>query len=262
MSRATSNFYCVALAAMSVLALSACASGPSFPDPQPGKGQIVVSLRATPKEGVSGPKTKRVQIEYSVEEESVESGYAYTRVKYEAVADVVVLCSGGSGPRVAKLVAGKTELDHPQVALSLGGAQSVSIEITNSRPAALTFVAVPREDEVVGVTRGGGQSPGIVDITVPAGGTSTLTLNAAAIYDLSCDEDEKLACVVYVTNAGAWIGSTKEQAFFDGLAPGEYDLIVYGPRLPVVRKTAKVIGGKRETMEAELTVNRLHKCGH
>jgi len=264
MIRATSTVrrtLAAGLALLSLLALSACASGPSFPDPQPGKGQIVVSLKATPKEGVTGPRKDRVVDDYATSHESVESGKQFQRVKYEAIADTVVLCSGGTGPRTATLVAGKEGLDHSQLALSLAGAETPGkVSITNQRDKALTFVAVPRDTEVVGAGAIG--SAPIVDITVAPDQTATLNLVTAAIYDLTCDEDEALACVVYVTNGGAWIGTTKEKAFFDGLTPGEYDVIVYGPRLPVVRKTVKVAAGAREQAEAELTVNRLHKCGH
>lgn len=254
--------YCLAvLAGSALLALSSCASGPSFPEPQPGKGQIVVSLKATPKEGVTGPRKDRVVDDYATSHESVESGKQFQRVKYEAIPDTVVLCSGGTGARSAALVAGKDGLDHSQLALSLAGAETPArVSITNQRDKSLTFVAVPRDTEVVGAGTIG--SAPIVDITVAPGQSATLNLVTAAIYDLTCDEDETLACVVYVNNAGAWIGSTKEKAFFDGLAPGEYDLIVYGPRLPVVRKTVKVSAGARAQAEAELTVNRLHKCGH
>jgi len=248
---------------LAMATLASCASAPSLPDPQPGKGQIVVKLKATPKEGVTGPKKERVQDDYATSHDSVEGGKQFQRVKYDAIADTVVLCSGGTGPRSASLVAGKDSLDHSQLALSLGtGTEPGTVSITNERASALTFVAVPREDDVVGVKSGGGESARIVDLTVAPGATAKLSLAVAAIYDVTCDEDEKLACVVYVTNGGAWIGTTKEWAFFDGLAPGEYDLIVYGPRLPVVRATAKVSAGQRSETQAELTVNRLHKCGH
>lgn len=261
MPRAICDLCLAALATMSLLALSSCASGPSFPDPQPGKGQIMVSLKATPKAGVTGPRKDRVVDDYATSQQSVERGRQFERVKYDAVPDVVVLCSGGTGPRSAALVAGKDGLDHDQLALSLAGAETpAKVSIANRRDTALTFVAVPRDTEVLGAGPPG--SAMIADITVAPGQTATLNLVAAAIYDLSCDEDENLSCVVYVTNAGAWIGSTRDKAFFDGLAPGEYDLVVYGPRLPVVRKTARVAAGARTQADAELTVNGLKRVGH
>lgn len=258
--------YCLALLAGSaLLALSSCANGPSFPDPQPGKGQIVVSLKATPKEGVTGPRKDRVVDDYATSHESVESGKQFQRVKYEAIADTVVLCSGGTGPTKSSLVAGKDGFDHSQAALcNRGMSNPATLTVSNDRATALTLFATPREDEVVGVKRGGGEEAPmqILELTLAPGQSGEMVFLRGAIYDLTCDEDEELSCVVYVTNGGAWIGSTKEKAFFDGLAPGEYDLIVYGPRLPVVRKTVKVAAGARAQAEAELTVNRLHKCGH
>ncbi|MBE7492456.1 MAG: hypothetical protein HS108_11945 [Planctomycetes bacterium] len=246
---------------LAAMLLAACASAPALPDPQPGKGQIVVSLKATPKEGVRGPRKERVVDDYATSHESIESGRQYQRVKYDEIPDVVVLCSGGTGPAAAQLVAAKDGLDHSQLALSLAGGQGpVRVNVTNRRDKALTFVAVPRDAEVVGATTTGAAR--ISDVAVAPGQTVVLNLASAAIYDLTCEEDENLTCVVYVTSAGAWIGTTKQKAFFDGLAPGEHDVIVYGPRLPVVRRTVRVAAGVREQTEAELTVNRLHKCGH
>ncbi|MBX3473868.1 MAG: hypothetical protein KF754_05755 [Planctomycetes bacterium] len=247
--------------ALLLVALAACSSAPALPDPAPGMGQILVSLKAVPKEGVKGPRRERVQDDYASSSHSVESGKQYQRVKYDAIADTVVLCSGGSGPRSAALVAGKDGLDHTQVALSLaGGTGPAEVSVTNRRAAPLTFVAVPRDVEVVGAKGAG--SARILDITVAPGQTAKLAIASTAIYDLTCDEDETLACVVYVTGAGAWIGATDQKAFFADLQPGDYDIVVYGPRLPVVRKTVKVVAGQRAQTEAELSVNRLHKCGH
>ncbi|MCZ7606389.1 MAG: carboxypeptidase-like regulatory domain-containing protein [Planctomycetota bacterium] len=69
------------------------------------------------------------------------------------------------------------------------------------------------------------------------------------------------ACFFAEAGPYCWIGSSDDDAFFDMLPPGEYEVHVHAPRLPAWSRKVKVTAGKRETLTAELTVNNLPKVG-
>lgn len=240
------------LAAALLALVAGCASAPKWPDPQPGSGQIVVQLRGVAREGVSGPKTERVQGEYAAHNESVERGQAFERVRYDRLEDVVVVLEHHGGKAIAADPAEQTPLvlgraGFSSVQYAAGAGHGGQVLLRNDLGEAVEIFASSQSGE-------------FHSVQIAAGATQDLALGAG-IYDLTCDAMGSASCRLVVTRTGrTWRGSAHESAFWDGLEPGKYVIGVYAPRLPVVVQTVNVAGGERQTLLAELTVNTLPRA--
>lgn len=232
--------------------LAGCAGMPSFPDPEPGQGQIVVDLKGEPREGVGGPARETVIDGYSVGSQSVEQGKRFERVDYDAIEDVVVIVGAASGRRSTAPSAAAVEItgdgfSRSQLLLAGNSSLPNTLTVTNRRDDELTVFAFSDTDEYF-------------EVTIKPGETGKVGRLAAGRYQMMSDEDEDLYCVLFVTEARlAWIGPSDDYPFFDGLAPGEYELRVYAPRLPEWSKLVNVTAGERTIVAARLTVNELPK---
>jgi hypothetical protein len=235
-----------------LLLLAACGSTQKLPDPAPGTGQIVVRLEGAAREGVRGPAREDKMGEYEITSESVEKGRDFERVNYSAIEDVVVLCNSGSGPARQTLPIGPFGPERRQLAMSLSGSQPAVLQLNNRREGTQTIWAVPR-DEWGSITH---PAP-VLDVSVAAKASAELKFSQPGVYDLYCDEDEYFECTVYVVVGGSWTGPSNEAVVFNNLNPGNYELIVIPPRLPVQQHKATVAVGQRSEVKARLTVNAL-----
>jgi hypothetical protein len=244
---------------LGTLALASCAGAPSYPDPQPGYGQILVKLTGVPREGVKGPRMQDTSGAYSTERRSVEQGKDFERVDYDAIEDVVVVVDAGSviltdvplrDAEVPLLTITREGLDHLQIASGMHFTMrrtASRIRIKNERATALTLYGLSAE----------GQG---FEVTVPASGEESVIVLRSGVYDILCDEDEALHCRWITTTTGyVWQGDSAHAAFFDYLAPADYELSVYAPRLPDWTGTVNVLSAKRSVIDANLTVNDLPK---
>lgn len=246
------------VAALIVAALlSACASAPSRPDPQPGEGQVLVTLKGVPRQGVKGPKREMVRDDYVTSVDSIEQGKNFERVRYDRLPDVVVLLESADGspvhspaPGVAArgtvLTLDKKGFDHVQCCVNNGA--TMALTVRNERPAAVDLFF-------------DGEDGSFASLRLESGKEGSIKLGRG-MHEVTCDQDEKAISHVYVTFEGElWCGTSEEQAFFAGLKPGDYEITVYAPRLPLVRHHVQVSGGQRAQVTAELTVNSLPKAG-
>lgn len=237
-----------ALAALlSVAILAGCASAPSYPDPQPGSGQILVSLNGQARDGVKGPAREDEHGEYSITRTSVEKGRDFERVNYKAISDVVVILPEAAVPKPGPVAGVEVVVDdagfsHSQLAMSPGA----ELTIRNDRDASLSIFAFSDAD--------------FFELTIKPGASASTRVAASGTYEIACDEDESLACTLFVTAGAHWTGTSDEGAFFDALPPGEYTVEVYAPRLPSSTHRLTVAGGKRQTIVVDLTVNDLPKA--
>lgn len=251
------------LAAVSMALLSACGSTRSFPEPQGEQGQVLVNMLGAPKEGVGGPKTEEERDDYSLMRVSIEQGEAFERVDYDNIDDVVVIVRRNgvepSGPftlnsaaTIPELVVDDEGFDHQQLLAVLqttAGKTAAKIAIRNKSKQTLNVFGFNENDGF--------------DIEVKAGQSAEASVGSAGVYEIYTEQHEFAVCVLHVTGSDdAWIGPSEEPAFFNNLAPGEYSVTVYPPRLPEWSHTLKVKAATRETVDAVLTVNLLHKCGH
>lgn len=244
----------VSLAALCLVCLAGCGGMPSFPDPKPGQGQIVVELKGEPRAGVTGPARETVMDEYEVSSRSVEEGEAFERVDYDAIEDVVVILDAASSgrrstaPNQATVEIDEAGFSHSQLLLAGVSELPTSLLISNSRRIELNVFGFSDTDEYV-------------EVTIEPGQTGRIEMPPPGRYELMCDEDEGLHCTLFVTATSyAWIGSSDEFPFFNGLAPGSYEVSVFAPRLPEIVKAVDVAAGKRTKVIAELTVNDLPKA--
>lgn len=244
--------------------LAGCAMGPSYPDPSPNSGQVLVHLQGQPREGVGGPATRTEVAEYSLVRRSVEEGDQYQRVDYDALEDVVVVLRRTDGgrfigqlhteawrnadldswdPRV-HLRAGERGFDHTQRIGYEPDDEGPSLVVSNARAEALDLYFISAAGEVF-------------ELAVAAGASAGIRL-AAGTYEVECDQQDQLYCTVYLLDKEAgWIGSSRYSAFFDTLPPGRYEVTVYPPRLPSWSSAVDVAAGERAVVTAPLTVNEL-----
>jgi hypothetical protein len=256
----------VAAVVFACLLLGACSSTPSYPDPGPDRGQILVSFRGEPRDGVRGPKFESVILDYGTARESIEQGESFERVDYNEIEDVVVLLTAGQSRGPLGFPADTPIGDGPATVLTVTDrgfdkvqvATGVSpqfrrlvtrLTIRNQRGEALTIYGLSDEG-------------GSFEVAVPGKGEATVTLMEEGVYEVFCDEDESLQCTWYAVISGlVWSGSSDRGAFFDNLDPGPYHVTVYAPRLPVWTGRANVKAGMRETLTAGLSVNDLPEVG-
>lgn len=235
------------------LCLAGCGGMPSFPDPDPGRGQIVVDLRGEPREGVGGPATEEVVGDYTISRRSVEEGKAFERVDYDEIEDVVVICddisqSPQDRPLMADLEVTDDGFSAAQLLLAENPPLPNMLSMRNGRESEVTLFAFSDTDEYF-------------EVTLQPGEDRVLNFLAAGRYEIMCEQDEDLECTLYVVDVPfAWIGSSAEYPFIDWLDPGEYTLRIYPPRLPEVVKTVTVKPDERTVVTVELTVNDLPKA--
>jgi hypothetical protein len=242
------------------LLLSACATGPNYPDPQPGYGQILVKLNGVPKDGVGGPKRVEVRGEYSSMFESVEQGKAFERVDYDDIEDVVVVLRpvppATLGPVnqafVSTLTLDQSGFSHAQVPatgkMTMTMQSSLFLRIANRRDTPVTIYGYSDGDASF-------------EIEVPANGEEQVSGISAGVYDVFCLEDESVHCrLIAEIEGNTWYGPSRHGAFFGLLPDGEYEIHVYASRLPVRVARASVTLGKRTQVSVDLTVNHLPKA--
>lgn len=235
------------------LCLAGCGGMPSFPDPDPGRGQIVVDLRGEPREGVGGPATEEVVGDYTISRRSVEQGQAFERVDYDEIEDVVVIsrdvpAAVADIPSLARLEVTDDGFGAAQLLLAENPPLPNKLTVHNGRESEVTLFAFSDTDEYF-------------EVTVKPGETGEVKQLAAGRYEIMCEQDEDLECTLYVVDVPfAWIGSSDEYPFIDGLNPGEYTLEVHPPRLPTVMRDVRVTADERTIETIELTVNDLPKA--
>lgn len=237
----------VAITIACVALLLGCASAPSWPQPEPYSGQILVHLDGKARDGVGGPKTEETIGEYTITRESIEKGENFERVDYRAIDDVVVILSGtgtnsvqGPGTR-ARLSVGNMMFSRQQVAML----PHAELSVSNERGSTVTIFGASDED--------------FFELTVGARATAKVSVTKAGVYELTCDEDASLSCTLFVVEGVCWIGPSSDSAFFNVLKPGKYAVQIHAPRLPARTRELTVQGGKRETVTVDLSVNDLPK---
>ncbi|MBZ0136144.1 MAG: hypothetical protein K8I27_07215 [Planctomycetes bacterium] len=249
------------LVGLALTAISGCASAPSYPPPKADSGQILVQLNGKAKEGVGGPKRETVEQEYSRTRESVEQGKAFERVDYEELEEVIVVVSSG-----LPILEDTPITDKATVTLTVNGdgfdrSQVVSGPLSVFRKV-LSGIRIRNELDHPLLIYGFSKDGDSFEVEVPANGEAQANVIQAGIYEVYCEQDESMSCVWHaVTRGKVWSGPSDEQAFFDRLPAGTYEVLVYPPRLPVWSRTITVTAGKRETVTADLTVNDLPKVG-
>jgi hypothetical protein len=224
-----------------------CASAPVYPPPQADKSQIVVKVSATPKAGVQGPRT-----EGQYDKESVEKGRRFTRVNYSKMDCIAVVVQNASGtqdpPHEVAIEISESGFVR-DLALVYVGSKGGTLHVENNRTQNLTLFGSSQ-----------GPSQATFEVSVPAWSTRDVKLYEDELFDIYCDEDEHLYCQVLATKSlCAQLCESGGEAFFEGLAPGAYDIEVFAPRLPVWKAKINTTAGKRETLYAEVTVNKLPK---
>lgn len=240
-----------------VLVLAGCGSTPSYPQPAGDNGQILLQLNGEPRDGAPKAKSREVRGEYTTGRQSVEQGKAFERVDYDELEDVVVIVDAGA----------PVLRDVPELAPSAG---EITLDdegfnrtqyLARSRKGGASFTLHNQRKQAVHLY-GFNESDDSFEAEISAGALGTVKVAKPGRYDVYCEEDESLHCVLFITQGGLdWIGSSDDVAFFDYLPPGEYDVHVHAPRLPVWSRKVKVTAGKRETLTAVLTVNNLPKVG-
>ncbi|MBX3461215.1 MAG: hypothetical protein KF696_14820 [Planctomycetes bacterium] len=237
--------FAITIACIAVLA--GCASAPSWPDPQPDSGQILVHLDGKARQGVRTANNREIVGEYDSAKENTERGANFERVNYGAIEDVVVILHGtrqtsARGPGVRPILAvGNMKFSRQQVAMLPGG----TLTLRNDRSSAVTVFGAS-DDE-------------FFELTVEPKTTGSVTVPRAGVYEVMCEEDESLSCTLYVTEGICWIGPSSESAFFIDVEPGKYTVSVYAPRLPARSFDVTVEAGTRHTATINLSVNDLPK---
>lgn len=229
------------------LLLAGC-GGPERPQPKSDRAQVLVKLAARAKEGVKGPRGDSGD-PYSSAGRDPEKAKNYQRVDYDDLADIAIflkgagLGEGGPAPRSAMLTIDVDGADHRL--MLLGPKKHTQLTIRNARRGALTVGCM------------GPSGDGFVT-TIAPGKESAVTLSDPGTYELSCDEDEcVLVTLVVAPTTWAALGTAGEEVFFDGVAPGEIEVVIQAPRLPDVVRRVTAVAGARATVDAEVTVNRM-----
>jgi len=240
-----------------------CATTPVFPDPRPDSGQIVVSLEGVPREGVTGPKRETIQADYSSYSESVERGKAFERVRYDALEDVIVMVARRDAGAVYPVPSSVDSRSGPELMLSSRGFVvdgDPCVQHPHEWCGLLQFnvrnwLHEPAELYIEG-DRGE-----LRTVSIAPGERAELML-PSGVHVITTDAIDGATCKVFATDQGAVREMRAGRAeLFNLLRPGEYEISVYAPRLPVVHQGVTVEAGKRTEFTAELTVNHLPKAG-
>ncbi|KAF0243412.1 MAG: hypothetical protein FD180_3396 [Planctomycetota bacterium] len=238
---------------LTLLALSVFAAGcggKEYPQPKPDRAQLLVKLAARAKEGVKGPKGDSGD-GYSSAGMSPERAKCYERVDYDDLEDIAVLLKGsslgdgGPAPTSARLTISNDGPDHRLVLL--GPKKHTQLTLRNSMKVTLTLGCM------------GPSGDGFLT-SVPPGQEGVVTLSDPGIYELNCDEDECLhVTLVVAPTTWAALGKSGDEVFFDGVVPGEIDVVIQAPRLPDVSRRVSATAGIRATVDAEVSVNRMEE---
>jgi hypothetical protein len=243
------NRFVLVVAGIMGLVVSACSSAPTYPEPSGKDGQILVQLEGKPKAGTKKAATEGAGDEYSNRRVSIEQGQSFERVDYDAIDDVVVviLHSGLAAirgkPLDEEVEVGAEAMSRSQLLMQPGG----NFTVRNTRDTALTIVGVSLED--------------IFELKVGPNTSASIRVEKPGEYEITSDEDESLFAFMWVTLDAAWIGNSKDDAFFDNFPPGDYSVSVHAPRLPCWYRKIKVEAAKRVDLTAELTVNDMAGAG-
>lgn len=251
----------LALTFIAMLAMTGCTTTPEYPQPAADKAQIVVKVTATPKTGAQGPRT-----EGQYDKESVEKGRRFTRVNYSKMDCIAVVVR--PRPQGGSRVYAKLNVESPVIQI---GAESFDRDLSIAFLASMQTGSGTRMAATIGFENlrdkamtlyGAAQGDGdaLFEMTIGANKSASCMVHKEGIYDVYCDEDERLFCQFIVSNSPYMeLCESGGELFFDALTPGEYEVEVYAPRLPVWKAKINTTGGKRETLYAEVTVNKLPK---
>ncbi|MBI2922265.1 MAG: hypothetical protein HYY18_14525 [Planctomycetes bacterium] len=229
-----------------LLALASCGGG-SYAPPAADRAQVLVKLRAAPKEGIRGPKAEGTDA-YS-DSGGPERGKRFQRVDYRHLGDIAVVLSGaglgegGPAPKTASLELYSDGASRRLILMGPGG--STSLTIVNRRSSAVSLFCC-------------GDTGDGFDARLGPGEQAAVTLSKPGTYEMVCDEDETLKATILVApTSWAAQGESGDEVFFDNLPPGEYEVAVIAPRLPRWTRNVSAVAGKRETVEAEVSVNSM-----
>jgi hypothetical protein len=217
--------------------------GPERQPPAPDRAQLVVTVKALPRKGLNRGSGG------GYEGESGPSGRQWARVDYSGMEDIAVMVcgshlgEGGPAPRAVRLEVDSDGADHRL--LLMGPRGHTTLTIANATKEARTLFAV------------GGTGDGF-DVTVKAGAESEVTISDPGVYEVSCDEDPRVAVTIVVApTTWAALVESGDEAFFDGLRPGAADVRVLAPRLPAASKAVTLTAGRRDEVTVEVSVNSL-----
>ncbi|MEK7470153.1 MAG: hypothetical protein AAB074_22515 [Planctomycetota bacterium] len=237
-------------AVLALAVLIAGCGGPEYPQPKPDRAQLIVKLAARAKEGVKGPRGDTGD-PYSSSGMSPERSKNYQRVDYDDLADIAVILKGsslgdgGPAPTAARLTIGPDGPDHRLVLL--GPKKHTQLTLRNELKRSMTLGCM-------------GQSGDGFVATVAPGKEGVVTLSDPGVYELNCDEDEcLLVTIVVAPTTWAALGKSGDEIFFDGVAPGELDVVIQAPRLPDIVRRVSATAGARATVDAEISVNQMER---
>lgn len=234
------------IALLFALGAAGC-GGTGHAPPAADKAQVLVKLKAAPKEGVKGPKSESADA-YS-NTRNPEKGKRYQRVDYRNLADIAVMLigpgldDGGPAPRAVTLELEDGGCDHRLVLMAPG--KRTQLTIVNRRSGKVTLFC------------GGSGSDGF-DAALAPGASTVVTLSDPGTYEMTADEDECLKATILVApSTWAALGESGEEVFFDNVPPGDYEVRVVAPRLPVSVRKVSAAAGSRAELEAEVSVNEM-----
>jgi len=230
--------------------LAACGTRQVLPEPQPHESQVVVELHGEAREGVTGPKRRTVRQNYATTMVSIEDGANYERVDYGRIDDVVVLLNvARNGARGTEAPAGSgTSADSARITAQGFDRQQLlvrpgdTVRFTNGTKEPV-FIYGFNEDDV------------FFEVEVAPGAEGSVK-PGRGIYEVFCEQHEHATLRLFVHELG-WIGDSDRHAFFPDVAPTEYEVRVYAPRLPAWTGRVSAAPGTRAVANAELTVNTL-----
>ena len=235
-------------AILAVAVLVAGCGGKEYPQPKPDKAQVLVKLAARAKEGIKGPKGDTGD-SYSSAGSDPQKAKCYARVDYADLEDIAVflkgagLGEGGPAPKAAMLTISNDGPDHRLVLL--GPKKMTQLTIRNRMNVTLTLGCM-------------GQGGDGFLTSVSPGKEGVVTLSDPGCYELNCDEDECLLVTLIVApTSWAALGKSGEDVFFDGVTPGELEVVIQAPRLPDVLRKVSLAAGGRATVNAEVSVNKM-----
>lgn len=222
-----------------LLLLVGCGYG-DVPEPQVGKGQLIVELKAYAKRGLNkstGASTYDVQI---------EAGGQFRKVNYSSFPDIAVwlesdsLKADGGAEQGKELLLSDKGPDKRLIVLPVGA----TLKMVNKSKRSMCLYCQSG-------TKG-------FDTDIKVGDLSTVKVEQVGVHEIYCDEDDEFRVTLVVTpNSYARQGMAGEYVYFDGLTPGSYTLCVKAARLPLFKKNVAVVSGERLVIKSELGVHQL-----